>query len=49
MFAGILKYCNSVYLSGSRTVMHALQMTVSASGEKVILSENIQLKILLDI
>ncbi len=55
MFAGILKYCNSVYLSGSRAVrsavMHALQMTVSAeaSGEKFILSENIQLKILLDV
>ncbi len=38
MFAGILKYCNSVYLSGSRAVrsavMHALQMTVSARRER---------------
>ncbi len=38
MFAGILKYCNSVYLSGSRAVrsavMHALQMTVSARSER---------------
>ncbi len=34
MFAGILKYCNSVYLLGSRAVMCALQMTVSARSER---------------
>ncbi len=38
MFAGILKYCNSVYLSGSRVVrsafMHALQMSVCTRSEQ---------------
>ncbi len=34
MMAGKLKYCNSVYLSGSRAVMHALQMSVSARRER---------------
>ncbi len=34
MFAGKLKYCNSVYLSGSRAVMRALQMSVSARSEQ---------------
>ncbi len=38
MIAGILKYCNSVYLWGSRAVrsavMRALQMTVSARSER---------------
>ncbi len=38
MLAGILKYCNSVYLSGSRAVrsavMRALQMTVCARSER---------------
>ncbi len=38
MIAGILKYCNFVYLSGSRAVrsavMRALQMTVSTRSEQ---------------
>ncbi len=34
MIAGILKYCNSVYLWGSRAVMRALQKTVSARSER---------------
>ncbi len=38
MFAGRMKYCNSVYLSGSRAVrsavMRALQMTVSTRSER---------------
>ncbi len=47
----MLKYCNSMYLSGSCAVMGALQMDSQREkqAEKIILSENIQLKILLDV